>query len=112
MNSSPLSLLTLAITLALTLGLTGCGGSEDSTDVTDATSSTDTSTDTDTDTGTEDLGSGILHTAYYEFDDNNVNVLLSGTNVVIETNGMPNHTLPYWSASNELHVEPTVTSYA
>ena len=112
MNPSNLSSLTLAITLALTLGLTGCGGSEDSTDVADATSSTDTSTDTGIDTGTEDLGSGILHTAYYEFDDNNVNVVLSGTKVVIETNGMPNHTSPYWSASNELHVEPTVTSYA
>ncbi|MGI2107502.1 YHYH protein [Shewanella frigidimarina] len=112
MHPSNLSSLTLAITLALTLGLTGCGGSEDSTDVADATSSTDTSTDTGIDTGTEDLGSGILHTAYYEFDDNNVNVVLSGTKVVIETNGMPNHTSPYWSASNELHVEPTVTSYA
>ncbi|MBB1382594.1 YHYH protein, partial [Shewanella sp. SR41-2] len=110
MHPSNLSSLTLAITLALTLGLTGCGGSEDSTDVADAISSTDTSTDTGIDTGTEDLGSGILHTAYYEFDDNNVNVVLSGTKVVIETNGMPNHTSPYWSASNELHVEPKVNA--
>ncbi|MBB1440811.1 hypothetical protein H5202_19525, partial [Shewanella sp. SG41-4] len=76
----------------------------DITDVTNATSSTDKDTDTGKDTGTEDLGSGILHTAYHEFDDSNVNVVLSGPNVVIETNGMPNHTSPCWSASNELHV--------
>ncbi|UAL42402.1 YHYH protein [Shewanella inventionis] len=114
MNSSPLSSTALAITLALTLGLTGCGGSEDSTESIDATSTSDTATDTSTDTddGSEDSGSGILHPAYYEFDQDNVNVVLSGSKVVIETNGLPNHTSPYWSSGHELHVEPTVTSYA
>ena len=77
----------------------------DGIDITDATSSTDT------DTGTEDLCSGILHTVYYEFDDSNVNVVLSDPNVVIETNGMPNHTSPCWSASNELHVELSYLRY-
>ncbi|MGI2175708.1 YHYH protein [Shewanella ulleungensis] len=114
MNPYPLRLLTIAISCALLLNLPGCGGTEDTDTV--SSSSTDTVTDTDTDTDTdidsEDLGSGILHTAYYEFDQDNVNVVLSGTKVVIETNGLPNHTSPYWSSSNELHVEPTVTSYA
>ncbi|WP_026978016.1 YHYH protein [Flavobacterium tegetincola] len=38
-----------------------------------------------------------LHKAFAEFDTDNVSVMLNGTNVVIETNGMPNHTSPYWS---------------
>lgn len=38
-----------------------------------------------------------LHKAFAEFDTDNVSVMLNGTNVIIETNGMPNHTSPYWS---------------
>ncbi|TYC14110.1 YHYH protein [Bizionia gelidisalsuginis] len=73
-----------------------------------------------------------LHLAYSEFSPENVTVLLDGNSVVIESNGMPNHTSPYWSNTTErvatdpmgnelvtpaasenhvLFVEPTVTSY-
>jgi hypothetical protein len=73
-----------------------------------------------------------LHLAFDEFDENNVSVMLNGSNVVVESNGLPNHTSPYWSnvtertaidpmgntlvtpAASENHplfVEPTVTSY-
>jgi len=68
-----------------------------------------------------------LHAAFAEFDVDNVSVLLDGNEVVIESNGMPNHTSPYWSSTNArtlnghttpaassdhpLFVEPTVTSY-
>ncbi|MBW1296489.1 YHYH protein [Aquimarina litoralis] len=38
-----------------------------------------------------------LHEAFSEFDTDNVTIMLSGSNVVIETNGLPNHTSPYWS---------------
>lgn len=74
-----------------------------------------------------------LHSAFSEFDSNNVSIELNGTNVVIESNGYPNHTSPYWSNTTErcatdpmgnelctntntsvnhpLFEEPTVTTY-
>ena len=73
----------------------------------------------------------VLSAAYAEFDQDNVTVTLVGEQVVIESNGMPNHTSPYWSNTTErtingpmgphttpavaedhpLFVEPTQTSY-
>ncbi|MEM9833204.1 MAG: YHYH protein [Bacteroidota bacterium] len=73
-----------------------------------------------------------LHPAFAEFDSDNFSIYLDDDEVVIESNGLPNHTSPYWSnttprtaidprgnelttpASAEDHplfVEPTVTSY-
>ncbi|RMD72505.1 MAG: YHYH protein [Bacteroidetes bacterium] len=84
--------------------------------------------DTD-DTG----GAATLHPAFAEFDTTNFTIYLDGDEVVIESNGWPNHTSPYWSNTHErcttdpmghvlctntnttenhpLFVEPTVTSY-
>jgi len=53
-----------------------------------------------------------LPAAFAEFDSTNTTIYLDGTDIVIETNGLPNHTSPYWSAGHPLDVEPTVTSYA
>lgn len=53
---------------------------------------------------------GALHNAYTEFDTNETTIYLSGSNVVIETTGLPNHTTPYWSESHPLYIAPTVTS--
>jgi hypothetical protein len=74
-----------------------------------------------------------LPAAFAEFDADNLTIYIDGDEVVIESNGLPNHTSPYWSnvtarsatdpmgntlttpaaASNHpLFVEPTVTSYA
>lgn len=82
--------------------------------------------------GDDDPVATELHNAFSEFDATNTTIMLDGTNVQIETNGMPNHTSPYWSnttarsatdpmgnlletpAANENHplfVEPTVTSH-
>jgi len=52
--------------------------------------------DTD-DTG----GSNTLHAAFAAFDSVNFNIYLDGDEVVIETNGLPNHTSPYWSNTTE-----------
>ena len=81
---------------------------------------------------TDDGGNGTaLHAAFAEFDQDNTDIMLSGTNVVIESNGLPNHTSPYWSnttsrtittpqgqtittvssSNHALWVEPTVTSH-
>jgi len=65
-----------------------------------------------------------LPVAFAAFDAGNTTILLNGDEIVIESNGMPNHTSPYWSnttarmgtpAATENHplfVEPTATSYA
>ncbi|GGZ41054.1 hypothetical protein GCM10007049_37970 [Echinicola pacifica] len=87
----------------------------------------------DTDNNAEMDNSGELHPAFAEFDQENFTIYLDGNNVVIESNGMPNHTSPYWSNTTErsttdpmgnqmvteakaenhpLFVEPTVTSFA
>lgn len=73
-----------------------------------------------------------LHTAFTQFDTDNLTIYLDGSEVVIESNGLPNHTSPYWSnttarsaedptggtletpaaANNHaLFSEPTTTSY-
>lgn len=53
-----------------------------------------------------------LHAAYAEFDSDNLNIYIEDDEVVIETNGLPNHASPYWSTSHELYVTPTVTNTA
>nr|WP_321223090.1 YHYH protein [uncultured Psychroserpens sp.] len=82
-------------------------------------------------TTSDETTPSTLHLAFAEFDVDNTDIMLSGTNVVIETNGLPNHTSPYWSntvsrsitgpngntmttvsdSNHPLWVEPTVTSY-
>ncbi len=73
-----------------------------------------------------------LHEAFAEFDSENFNIFLDGDEVVLESNGLPNHSSPYWSnttarsaidpmgnelstpAASENHplfTEPTATSY-
>ncbi len=77
-------------------------------------------------------GSNTLHEAFSEFDSENFIIYLDGNEVVIESNGWPNHTSPYWSNTTErvaidpmgntlitpaasenhpLFVEPTATTY-
>ncbi len=63
--------------------------------------------DTSTDDG-DDGTPGELHAAFAAFDADNVSAVLSGASVIIESNGMPNHTSPYWSPTHPLYVAPTV----
>jgi len=93
--------------------------------------SNDDNNDTTTTTDDGDT-TAELHAAFAAFDQDNVSVLLSGSNVIIESNGYPNHTSPYWSNTTErtatdpmgnvlvtpaadenhpLFVEPTLTTY-
>jgi hypothetical protein len=51
----------------------------------------------DVTTTTEETTTGTLSSAFAEFDATNTDVYLSGSNVVVKTNGLPNHTSPYWS---------------
>lgn len=77
--------------------------------------------------------SSSLHAAFAAFDSDNLTIYRDGTEIVIESNGLPNHTSPYWSnttartaidamgntiitpaaaVNHPLFVEPTATSYA
>lgn len=51
-----------------------------------------------------------MHAAFADFDTGNFTIYLDGNEVVIESNGLPNHTSPYWSPDHELYVAPTVTN--
>ncbi len=70
------------------------------------------STDSNSDEEIEDTTTYELPAAFSAFETDNVTVMIDGSEVVIETNGLPNHTSPYWSQNHELFVEPTVTSFA
>ena len=50
-----------------------------------------------------------LNDAFNEFSENTI-IYSDGDEVVIETNGHPNHTSPYWPSDHELYVAPTVTT--
>lgn len=86
----------LSILSLLSLGFVGVScGSDDSTAITDPETE---------ETLTE------LPSAFNDFDTNNTTIMIDGSEIVIETNGLPNHTSPYWSSNHALYVEPTVTS--
>ena len=42
-----------------------------------------------------------LHPAFADFNSEHMTIYASGTNVVIQTNGLPDHTSPYWSNTTE-----------
>lgn len=44
-----------------------------------------------------------LAAAFSKFDTDNVSIMLDGDEVVIESNGMPNHESPYWNPNNSLY---------
>ncbi|MEQ9263245.1 MAG: YHYH protein [Owenweeksia sp.] len=64
----------------------------------------DEDSDDNTDQGTS------LHAAFAEFDSDNFTIYRDGDEVVLESNGMPNHTSPYWSEGHALYAAPTVTT--
>ena len=53
-----------------------------------------------------------LHNAFADFDSENTTIYIEDDEVVIEANGLPNHTSPYWTTTHALYVDPTVTTTA
>ena len=62
---------------------------------------------TTTDDGTIDDSS--LHPAFADFADD-FTIILDGDEVVLETDGLPDHKSPYWSPDHELYTEATVAT--
>lgn len=46
--------------------------------------------------------------AFDEFNPDAVTITFDGNEVIIESNGMPNHTSPYWEETAPLYIEPVV----
>ena len=83
--------------------------------------------DSGTDMDDDDDVTGELAAAFAEFDADNVTVMLDGSDVLVESNGLPNHTSPYWSnttartldgittpaaaTDHPLFADPTCTSF-
>ena len=48
--------------------------------------------------------------AFDEFNPEAVTVSFDGDEITIESNGLPNHTSPYWADSNALNIDPVVAN--
>jgi len=60
------------------------------------------------DTGTVALNGSTPLSAFDEFNPDAVTISFDGEEITIESNGLPNHTSPYWESTNELHIEQVV----
>ncbi|MEO9802442.1 MAG: YHYH protein [Reichenbachiella sp.] len=63
-------------------------------------------------TDTDDSGSGDVvatpTTAFDEFNTGAVTVSFSGDEITITSTALPNHTSPYWTANDDLYIQPIV----
>lgn len=60
---------------------------------------------------TDPNDNGIASTplsAFDEFNPDAVTVSFDGNEITIESNGVPNHTSPYWEETHPLHIDPVV----
>ncbi|MBP1839406.1 YHYH protein [Formosa algae] len=87
-------------TLAISLFM-ACSSDDSTTSSDDSSTSDDTTTqdDDDDDTVTE------LHAAFAAFNSEATTIYLDGSNVVIETTGLPDHETVYWGEGNTLYIE-------
>lgn len=66
-------------------------------------------TDTDDSGGSSSAGITPL-AAFEDFNANAVAVSFDGGEITIESNGLPNHTSPYWDTGNSLYIDPVVAN--
>lgn len=64
----------------------------------------DDNSDNNTDDGTDE-GIATPLSAFDEFNTNAVTISFDGDEITIESNGLPNHTSPYWPDNNPLHID-------
>ena len=48
--------------------------------------------------------------AFDEFNPDAVTISFDGDEITIVSNGLPNHTSPYWSSNNDLYIDPVVAN--
>ena len=65
---------------------------------------------TDTDETIDTVTSAIATplSAFDEFNPSAVTISFDGDEITIDSNGMPNHTSPYWESTNPLHIDQIV----
>lgn len=71
-------------------------------------------TDTDDDLDDNGSSSGGVSTPIAAFDDFNpdaITISFDGDDITIESNGLPNHTSPYWGSTDPLYIEPVVAGH-
>ena len=82
-------------------------GSDDSNDVVAA----DDDTVVEEEEMEEITGSGSTPVAAFDdFNSDAVSVSFDGDQITITSNGLPNHTSPYWSTDSDLYIEPVVAN--
>lgn len=64
-------------------------------------------TDTD-DSGSSSTDGSTPVSAFDEFNSDAVTISFDGSEVTIVSNGLPDHTSPYWQESNALYIDPVV----
>lgn len=64
------------------------------------------------DTGGSSFSGDTPLSAFDEFNSDAVMVSFDGDEITIESNALPNHTSPYWDASNSLYIDPVVANAA
>lgn len=63
------------------------------------------------DTGDEVTTVETPTAAFDEFNPDAVTISFEGDEITIESNGLPNHTSPYWATTEPLYIEPVVASH-
>ncbi len=56
----------------------------------------------------EEVSATSLHAAYAEFNADATTIYLDGSNVVIETTGLPNHDTHYWGTGNDGYIDEDI----
>lgn len=95
------SFLSLLRTLLILISLpyfVSCGKDDDT--------SNDNDTDIDIDTGTNAASTPV--SAFDEFNSDAVTISFDGNEITIESNGLPNHTSPYWANDEPLYIDAVV----
>ncbi|MBX2817460.1 MAG: YHYH protein [Saprospiraceae bacterium] len=66
------------------------------------------SNNSDTDDSGIISASRTPESAFDDFNDEAVVVSFDGNEITIESNGLPNHTSPYWDSSSDMYIDPVV----
>ncbi|WP_025743332.1 YHYH protein [Aquimarina pacifica] len=87
----------ILLLLGTFLFITSCSDNNDDSDDSD-----------DSSDGSSSSGGVTPLSAFDEFNPDAVTISFDGDDITIESNGLPNHTSPYWAPTEPLYIEPVV----